>query len=315
MSNKNLIKRLRNKKIGIICGGWSKEREISLLTAKNVAQALERIGLNYQLIDIDKNFYKQITQAKIDIAFIALHGKPGEDGTIQGFLELVGIPYTGSGVLASALGMDKILTKILFQYQRIPTPKFVTLNRKENLLEKIDLAEKELGFPIVVKPRYEGSSVGVEIIENKKDLIRKVKILRKEFSDIFFEEYIEGMIATCGILDEKPLPILELVPKKERFYSYKAKYTKGETEFIVPARLDKKTTLKIQELSLKAHKTIEAKGYSRIDLIVKDNKEPYFLEINTLPGLTELSDLPKEAEYLGISYDEVILKILKTALI
>ncbi|MDW8113880.1 MAG: ATP-grasp domain-containing protein, partial [candidate division WOR-3 bacterium] len=170
-------------------------------------------------------------------------------------------------------------------------------------------------FPMVIKPRYEGSSVGVEIIENKKELIRKAKILRKEFGDIFFEEYIKGMIATCGILDDKPLPILELVPKRERFYSYKAKYTKGETEFIVPARLDKKTTLKIQELSLKAHKILGCKGYSRVDLVVKDDKKPYFLEINTLPGLTELSDLPKEAEALGISYDEVILKILKTALI
>lgn len=315
MNNKELIKYLKNKKIGILCGGWSKEREISLLTAKNVAKALERIGLNYHLIDIDRNFYKQIIKSKIDIAFIALHGKPGEDGTIQGFLELIGIPYTGSGVLASALGMDKILTKILFQSQKIPTPKFVTLNKNEHLFEKINLAEKELGFPIVIKPRYEGSSVGVEIIENKKDLIKRTKVLRKEFSDLFFEEYIEGMIATCGILEDKPLPILELVPKQEKFYSYKAKYTKGETEFIVPARLDKKTTLKIQELSLKAHKVIGCKGYSRIDLVVKDNKKPYFLEINTLPGLTELSDLPKEAESIGISYDEVILKILKTALI
>ncbi|MCS7250282.1 MAG: D-alanine--D-alanine ligase [candidate division WOR-3 bacterium] len=315
MNNKKLINYLKEKKIGVICGGWSKEREISLLTAKNVAQALERIGLRYQLIDINRNFYKQIIEAKIDIAFIALHGKPGEDGTIQGFLELIGIPYTGSGVLASAIGMDKILTKILFQYGKIPTPKFITLNKNENLLEKINLAEKELGFPMVIKPRYEGSSVGVEIIENKKELIRKAKILRKEFGDIFFEEYIKGMIATCGILDDKPLPILELVPKRERFYSYKAKYTKGETEFIVPARLDKKTTLKIQELSLKAHKILGCKGYSRVDLVVKDDKKPYFLEINTLPGLTELSDLPKEAEALGISYDEVILKILKTALI
>ncbi|MEO0113192.1 MAG: D-alanine--D-alanine ligase [candidate division WOR-3 bacterium] len=315
MNNKKLIQYLKNKKIGIICGGWSKEREISLLTAKNVAKALARIGLKYELIDIGRNFHKQITEAKIDIAFIALHGKPGEDGTIQGFLELLGIPYTGSGVLASALGMDKILTKILFQYGKIPTPKFVTLNRNEDLVEKVTLAEKELGFPIVVKPRYEGSSVGVEIIDNKKKLIQRTKILRREFGDIFFEEYIEGMIATCGILDDKPLPILELVPKKERFYSYKAKYTKGETEFIVPARLDKKTSLKIQELSLKAHKIIGAKGYSRIDLVVKNNQKPYFLEINTLPGLTELSDLPKEAECAGISYDEVILKILKTALI
>lgn len=315
MNSRRLIQLLKNKKIGIICGGWSKEREISLLTAKNVAKALERIGLKYQVIDIDRNFYKQIIEAKIDIAFIALHGKPGEDGTIQGFLELIGIPYTGSGVLASAIGMDKILTKILFQSEKIPTPRFITLNKNENLLEKINWAEKELGFPIVIKPRYEGSSVGVEIVENKKDLIRKAKSLKKEFGDIFFEEYIKGMIATCGILDDKPLPILELVPKRERFYSYKAKYTKGETEFIVPARLDKKTSLKIQELSLKAHKIIGCKGYSRIDLVVKDNKKPYFLEINTLPGLTELSDLPKEAECLGISYDEVILKILKTALV
>jgi D-alanine-D-alanine ligase and related ATP-grasp enzymes len=154
----------------------------------------------------------------------------------------------------------------------------------------------------------------VEIVDNKKELLKKAKSLRKEFADLFLEEYIEGMIATCGILDDKPLPILELVPKKERFYSYKAKYTKGETEFILPARLDKKTTLKIQELSLRAHKIIGCKGYSRIDLIVKERKKPYFLEINTLPGLTELSDLPKEAHHLGISYEEVILKILKTAI-
>jgi D-alanine-D-alanine ligase len=314
LNNKELVNYLKKKRIGILCGGWSKEREISLLTAKNVASALEKLGLQYQIIDIDKNFYNQIINSKIDIAFIALHGKPGEDGTIQGFLELVGIPYTGSGVLASAIGMDKIMTKILFQYAQIPTPKFVTLNKNENLLEKIEQAEKELGFPLVLKPRYEGSSVGVEIVDNKKELLKKAKSLRKEFADLFLEEYIEGMIATCGILDDKPLPILELVPKKERFYSYKAKYTKGETEFILPARLDKKTTLKIQELSLRAHKIIGCKGYSRIDLIVKERKKPYFLEINTLPGLTELSDLPKEAHHLGISYEEVILKILKTAI-
>ncbi|MEO0102568.1 MAG: D-alanine--D-alanine ligase [candidate division WOR-3 bacterium] len=293
-------------RVGILCGGWSREREISLLTGKKVYESLRRQGYECFLIDLNQNFAQQIREAKIDLAFICLHGKPGEDGTIQGFLELLGIPYTGSGVGASAVGMDKILTKIVFSYYSIPTPEFFLIEREED----VQLAIEKLGLPIVLKPRYEGSSIGVKILREKEDVLPAVLSAKEEFGSVFLEEYIPGMNATCGILADKPLPILELVPKRQEFYDYKAKYTEGETEFICPARISEDLAKKIQKLSLLAHKAIGCRCYSRLDLVICGEK-PYFLEINTLPGLTELSDLPKEAEVAGISYDELILTILK----
>lgn len=294
-------------------GGWSSEREISLRSGENVYQSLKRQGFNAVKIDINQNFARQIINAKIDIAFIILHGKPGEDGTIQGFLELMKIPYTGSDVTASAIGMDKIITKRLFESVKIPTPPYVFLPKGCKLLQQINLAKAKLGFPIILKPKAEGSSFGCEIIDNSKALLAKCQKAQKEFGDIFLEKFIDGMIATVGILGQKVLPILELVPKKQRFYDFKAKYTKGETEFVIPARLPKSTYQRIQKLALKAHNVIGAKGFSRVDLIVTKNK-PYFLELNTLPGMTELSDLPAQARHIGISYDELVLEILKSAI-
>jgi len=332
---------IKSKKIGVIMGGWSSEREISLRSGENVYQSLIRQGFSAVKIDIDKNFAQQILKAKIDIAFIILHGKPGEDGTIQGFLELLEIPYTGSDVVASAIGMDKITSKRLFEYAKIPTPPYVFIpkdnsitsednedaekrrfnwissdriceNQRPILIEAIKTAPRKLGFPMILKPRAEGSSVGCVIIDNKNDLLHQCQKSQREFGDIFLEKFINGMIATVGILGQRPLPILELIPKRQRFYDFKAKYTRGETEFIIPARLPKPIYKKIQALALAAHNIIGAKGFSRVDLIMTKNK-PYFLEVNTLPGMTELSDLPAQANHAGITYDELVLEILKSA--
>jgi len=295
-------------RVGILCGGWSREREISLLTGNKVYQSLKRQGYDCVVIDLDRDFAQKILAAKIDCAFICLHGKPGEDGTIQGFLELAGIPYTGSGVLASALGMDKILTKAIFSFYQIPTPEYVVIEKDEDIEKGI----KELGLPLVLKPRYEGSSIGVKILKREEEVIEEVASARKEFCSVFLEKFLKGRIATCGILADKPLPVLELIPKREEFYDYFAKYTEGETLFVCPAEIPDELTKRIQEFALRAHKAIGCRCYSRLDLIIYEG-EPYFLEINTLPGLTELSDLPKEAETAGISYDELIRTILKWA--
>jgi D-alanine-D-alanine ligase len=175
-------------------------------------------------------------------------------------------------------------------------------------------AEKQFGYPMIAKPRSEGSSVGIELLEGRRGAVERCERVRRGFGDILLEQFVPGMIATVGILVEEPLPILELVPRQQAFYDYEAKYTRGETEFVLPARLDPKVADKIKELALKAHKLMGCSGFSRVDLIVKQGKLPYFLEINTLPGLTDISDFPAEAEHAGISYDEMIFRILADAL-
>lgn len=298
-------------------GGWSSEREISLRSGQNIYTSLKRQGFNCVAIDLGKNFPAQIERARIDIAFIILHGKPGEDGTIQGYLDLKGITYTGSGMVASAVGMDKIISKRLFQSAKIPTPNYIHIPADFDINACVKQAEKSFGYPMMLKPRFEGSSVGIQLIRqpNPKSLNAQIKKARKKFGEIFLEQYIEGMIATVGIVGKKVLPILELVPKKQEFYDYKAKYTKGETEFIIPARLPKSISKRIQNLAFEAHKLIGCKGFSRVDLVVDKDNQPYFLELNTLPGMTELSDLPAQAATIGISYDELVKEILLSSLL
>jgi len=309
----DIISRFKEKTIGVIMGGWSSEREISLISGRAIARALRGVGLKVKEIDFTPEVVSQIPELGIDVAFIILHGRPGEDGTVQGLFELYGIPYTGSGVEASAIGMDKIMTKRLFRYYRIPTPDYIydPFHPVEKIAPGV---ASRLGFPIVIKPRSEGSSVGIEIVHDLDELVERGRGLKEKFGDIFFEEYIKGMIATVGVLDEKALPILEINPKKEPFYDYKAKYTEGETEYIVPARITAKKTKKIQETALKAHRAIGCYGFSRVDLIFGDDGRPYFLEVNTLPGMTEGSNLPLEARAVGIDYQGVCLSMLSTAL-
>lgn len=314
MSRSDIVRRLRKRKIGVLMGGWSSEREISLLSGQRVLNSLKGQGFQAVGIDISRNFTDQIKHAKIDLAFVILHGRPGEDGTIQGYLDLLGIPYTGSGVTASAICIDKVITKMLFERVGIPTPPYFVIEVGADVAAVVAEAEKQFGYPMIAKPRGEGSSVGIELLEGRRGAADRCERVRRGFGDILLEQFVPGMIATAGVLLDEPLPILELLPRRQAFYDYEAKYTRGETEFVLPARLDPKVADKIKELALKAHRLAGCSGFSRIDLVVKQGKLPYFLEINTLPGLTDISDFPAEAEHAGISYDEMIFRILSDAL-
>jgi D-alanine-D-alanine ligase len=314
MSRSDIVRRLRKRKIGVLMGGWSSEREISLLSGQRVLNSLKGQGFQAVGVDISRNFTEQIKRAKIDLAFVILHGRPGEDGTIQGYLDLLGIPYTGSGVTASAICIDKVMTKMLFERVGIPTPPYFVIEVGVDVAAIVAEAEKKFGYPMIAKPRAEGSSVGIELLEGRRGAAERSERVRRGFGDVLLERFVPGMIATVGILVDEPLPILELVPMRQAFYDYEAKYTRGETEFVLPARIEPKVADKIKELALKAHKLMGCSGFSRVDLMVRHGKQPYFLEINTLPGLTDISDFPAEAEHAGISYDEMIFRILADAL-
>jgi D-alanine-D-alanine ligase len=293
--------------IGVLYGGWSSEREISINSGACVMDSLKKQGFKVKGIDIDRDFFRHLRG--FDLAFIALHGKPGEDGTVQGILDFMGIPYTGSGVAGSSIGMDKILSKSIFIASAIPTPEYYYEKEID-----IDRIIKKLGLPVVVKPRAEGSSVGMAILDRRDQLTPAIKKISRRYPDLFFEKYIPGMMATCGILNEVPLPILEILPKKSKFYDYRSKYTHGMTEYIIPARLPEDRYKRTQAIALAAHKAIGCGGFSRVDFVFDADNEPYALEVNTVPGLLTESNLPLAARANGLNYDELIYEILKTAL-
>lgn len=249
----------------------------------------------------------------VDVVFIAMHGPYGEDGTIQGMLELAGVPYTGSKVLASALGMDKIKFRQILKAEKIAIPKYIVVKKGE---KKINLSI--LGKPpYFVKPFDQGSSVGASIVKTKKDL-KKALELSYGFSDIaLIDEYLEGKEVTCGILgneNPKALPLVEIKPLKGEFFDYESKYTESGAEEIVPARIPKSLTRKVQKIAIEVYKAISARGFARVDFILKKGKIPYVLEINTIPGLTPMSLLPKAAKASGMSYSQLLDRIIKYAI-
>lgn len=306
-----------NKRIGVLLGGWSREREISLRSGKLVASSLRRQGFQVTEIDVDRNLAEVLRREKVEVAFIALHGKPGEDGTIQGLLETLGVSYTGSGVLASALSLNKVAAKRVFDSAGIRSPAYECPSDQEDLSRFSQSVLDQFGLPLVVKPVEEGSSIGVHIVREGEDLERVITRTSEEYGGIYVERFIQGMTATVGILGTRgkarALPVLELVPKRE-FYDYEAKYTKGLTEFIIPARLPGEVYQEVQEIALKAHNAVGCWGFSRVDMVVGEDGTAWVLEVNSIPGLMELSDLPAEAKAAGISYDEVIFEILTSAI-
>jgi len=307
-------KDLKKLRVAVLCGGKSRERDVSLRSGKRVYESLKKQGYNAVLIDAKEDLLQQLKKQKVEIAFIALHGRFGEDGTVQGLLELYDIPYTGSGVLASALGMHKVAAKRIFQARGIPTPNFFEIDAFSDIKKEAERIQRIFPYPLVVKPVSEGSSLGVAIVKEGDNLEGILKAAVDEYRDVFVEEYVKGREVTVGILGEEALPILELVPKT-KFYDYKAKYTAGMTDFIIPARLSPPLYKRTQEVALQAHRALGCRGLSRVDIIVgEDDHVPYVHEVNTIPGLTDLSDLPAEAAKAGISFDELVLRILKSAL-
>lgn len=304
---------LKKLKIGVLTGGWSGEREISLRSGKNVANALKNAGYNVISIDVDKNIVDVLKKEKVELAYIALHGLFGEDGGIQSILTMMDIPFTGSGVMASAIGMNKLMSKRVAISAAIKTSPFIEVTDYKNDRQRIADA---IGFPAVVKPISEGSSLGVAIAKNNGELDAIIEVHSQKYPEIFVEKYIKGREVTVGVLtnscEEIVLPILELRPKNE-FYDFEAKYTQGLTDFIMPAELSDEMTRHIQEQSLLIHKTLGCKGATRSDFIIDDKGAAYFLEINTSPGMTDTSDVPAEAKHIGIDMEELVQKILLSA--
>jgi len=318
MELEEIKRKLRGRRIAVLMGGTSGERAVSLRSGRNVLRALRSHGLDAVEIDpADPDFVRSLIDGKIDLAFIALHGRGGEDGSIQGLLESLNIPYTGSGVLASALAMNKVASKRIFLSVGIPTPQFMVIDPGVDLNEQCRLAIKRIGLPIVVKPTSEGSSLGVSIVKEEAFLLETVRKTLIQFGDIFLERFIPGREVTVGILGTGegayPLPVLELVPRRE-FYDYEAKYTPGMTRFILPAPFPREIYDRIQEVALMAHRALGCKGVSRVDIRVDPEGTPFVTDVNTVPGLTDLSDLPAQAKCAGIPYDELILRILESAL-
>ncbi|MFA5104222.1 MAG: D-alanine--D-alanine ligase [Candidatus Margulisiibacteriota bacterium] len=311
------IEKFKNKKIAVLCGGISGEREVSLRSGKRVFDSLVSQGLDAVMIDTKEDFIPRLKQENIELACIMLHGAFGEDGAIQGLLEVLGIPYTGSKVLASALGMNKVASKRVWQSLNIPTPKYAVIDRFADIDEQCAKILKYFPFPLVVKPVSEGSSLGVTILKDPAVFASVVKDTVQKHSEVFIEEFIGGVQITVGILGTgqnlKALPVLELRPKTD-FYDYSAKYTKGMTEFIIPAGLAHQVYLNSQRTALHAFKAIGCSGFARIDMIVDKDGTAYVHDANTIPGMTDLSDLPAQAAADGISYDELVLHILESAL-
>jgi len=295
---------LKNKKIGVLCGGTSSERDISLMSGKAVYKAIKKLGFDVVLIDVDKNVATKLVKEKIDVAYVILHGTMGEDGTIQGMLEIMGIPYTGCGVFSSSASIDKIISKKMFEYAKIPTAKWFIVEKNK----PFDMPK----FPVVVKPASQGSAIGISIVKNQKEFEKAVKLAFSFEDRVLVEQYIKGVEITAGVLNGEPLPVIEIVPKG-KFYDFKSKYTVGQSTHIIPARLPEKVLKKVQNIALKVFSEFMCNGTCRVDMIVDKNNDIYVLELNTLPGMTETSLFPDAAKYIGISFENLVLEILKSA--
>lgn len=300
----------KETKIAVLCGGMSSEAEVSRRSGKNCYEALLRLGYkNAKLVEVTENIAKDLEG--FDIAYNALHGKYGEDGCIQGLLELMKIPYTGCGVMSSAVCMNKEYTKKVLSSAGLPLIKSVLISKGDNLYEKV----KSLKYPMMVKPVSEGSSLGMAKVSNADELVKAVFEASKYKQDIMIEEYLEGVSTTVGILEKDnklvATEILEFRTHTE-WYDYEAKYTKGMTEFIIPAELSDEMTQKVKDISIQAFKVCGCSGVSRVDFLITEDT-PYILEVNTSPGMTDTSDLPAQAAAMGISYDELVEIILQSA--
>jgi D-alanine-D-alanine ligase len=307
---------LKTKTIGVLMGGLSGEREVSLRSGQGCLNALLSLGYRAVAVDAVRDVAEKLDEQRVEVAFLALHGRYGEDGTIQGLLELMGIPYTGSGVLASALGMNKIAAKKVVRSSGVQTPDYVQVGVTDDAAEAALRAEAALGLPVMLKPAEEGSSLGVSKCRSAEELVVGLTQGLSAYGAMFAEKFVAGTETTIGVIEcggaLKALPILELVPKND-FYDYEAKYTEGMTEFILPARLEPSVYARAQDLAIAAFEAIGCSGYARVDVMVDGDGEPWFVEVNTLPGMTETSDLPAQAQAAGMSYEELVETILLTA--
>lgn len=323
-------------KIALLVGGSSPEREVSKESGKSIAQAVKSLGHDLILIDpsygnnqpqeenlfFEKEDYAEVKTENyvealnsrllddVDLVFIGLHGKNGEDGTVQSLLELKGKKYTGSKVLSSALAMDKMMTKIMFQHFDVATPKWFVVDaevKDYNLVS--DKIKKFFGYPCVVKPNDQGSTVGLTICRGEREVENSIKLASQFSGKVLIEEYIPGREVTVGLLGQQTLPVLEIVPK-HGLYDYEAKYTEGMSEYIVPADIPEDVAHHLQHQALLAFNSVNCSNYARVDFRLTNDNKNYCLEVNTLPGMTSHSLIPKMSKAVGISFNELIERII-----
>ena len=316
------------KRIGVLMGGLSAERDISMRSGLAIYQNLQEMGYDAALIDVGRDIANVIKKEKVKIAFLALHGGIGENGSIQGLLETLGLTYTGSGVLASALAMDKEASKKIFAYHGLPIAPFMVVRKVKGLkkgkakavkakvpgvFDYPDFPAPSFDLPWVVKPVSEGSSIGVTIVKEEAEL---VPCLEKTFSlnsKVMIEKFIKGKELHIGVIGNRVLGGVEVRPSLE-FYNYEAKYTSGLTDYIIPPEVDEAVYENARELALKAHMALGCSGVSRVDFMIDEDSAPYILEVNTLPGMTTTSLIPKIAKAEGMSFNDIIEEIIRHAL-
>ncbi len=294
-------------KVAVLMGGNSAEREISLKSGQAILAALLRQGIDAIAIDTADEFITQLTASHLDRVFIALHGRGGEDGVIQGLLDSLGLPYTGSGVLGAALAMDKYRTKLVWQGSQLPTPPYRLLNPDSNLTQVVE----QLGLPMMVKPVLEGSSVGMSKVNHLDELTQAWQIASQFHCEVMAERYISGSEYTATILHDTVLPLIRLETPRV-FYDFTAKYSDSQTAYLCPCGLPAEREHSLQQLAKQAFLTLGASGWGRVDFICDDQEQPWLLEVNTVPGMTDHSLVPMAAQAVGIHFDELVLRILAT---
>jgi len=308
---------ISTSKVAVLMGGRSAEREISLLSGQGVLTALQSLGIDATAFDPAQLSLEQLKAQNYTHAFIALHGRHGEDGTVQGALELMGIPYTGSGVLASAIAMDKQMTKRLWRAEHLLTPPSVWLPPHEQTSEKISSLIKELGLPLIVKPPHEGSSIGVTKVTHEAQLAKAIALATSLDPDLLCEMFIEGDEVTCPVIGDgenaKALPVVKIVAPQGS-YDYQNKYFTDEVSYLCPSGLAAEEEKAIQALSLAAYRTLGCRGWGRADIMIRaSDRKAFLLEMNTSPGMTNHSLVPMSALAAGISYPQLCLMILSNA--
>ena len=307
-----LRKQFHEKRIAVLMGGMSSERDISLKTGTAILNALQRRGYDAVSLDADRNIAENLKTNYIDIAFIALHGAFGEDGAVQGLLELLGIAYTGSSLLASAVSINKVATKKMLAYHGLPTPAFQVVSVRDG---DVYGAVKSITLPIpfVVKPPEEGSTIGISIVTKNERIAEAVSLAAQYDCELLIEEFVKGRELTAAVLNGEPLPLVEIVAKNG-FYDFEAKYhSQGTTQYVVAPEIGEELTLQIQKLAVETYSVLGCSGAARVDFLLTPDGKPSILEINTIPGMTETSLLPKAAGHAGIDFENLVEQILWSA--
>ena len=308
-------------RIAVLKGGRSLERQVSLRSGARVENALERLGHDVVPVDVGLDLVQRLRQEAPAAAFVALHGRDGEDGTVQELLEILGIPYTGSGILACSRAMDKVLTKHLMLDAGIPTPEFFAFNqtafRELGAADALPAIEERLDFPIVVKPSSQGSALGIKFARTAADVPAALVAAFSYDGRVLLERHVKGRDLAVSVLEgpggPEALPVVEAVPREEDFYDFEARYGIGRTSFVCPAELPEGVTERAQELTLATYDLLGLYGFGRVDLMLDADDELFVLEANPIPGLTETSLLPQAAEAAGLEFDELVARILETS--